>query len=1501
MSVECEESNIEQTLFLGCSVQSFNCNLGFNEQPTEVNIKLVRDTCSPVGRTKVYYDIFDNNNIRKTWTGPDPGLNIYGPARNEPPQLGAPVYFRFADFEFMGILQSWTKIQTKTDIDVYDVKIVSPTEILEGCQLIVGDYAGPIKGFNIFNVYGFQEVFSPHSLAPTYIDPRYPIDGAVMGSYANAFGGSNANKIGMTWNKIREGLQILTSSLISARTLNYEEFSQVGRIAFYGGQANSRFGLIPYDEINLSLGLAFAIPANLAYYFLDISELPAVPDQYRIAGPSISILSLISQITNDFGMDYYLELLPVKIGSKVIKVIKIRTLYRNLQPDTTIVQSYIDAVSEVVDSSFGRELRNENTTTFLMGGQKQNVIQVENGLPDSAQDPEEGWFLANYLTEQYVRDRIVPYFGKDTFGNAYVLHTTEGSHIVNGHLVSNVINDPNVHYINFDLRNRYNWIILDSILPDNIPVTIGEMRAASQGYDSWSWHSKLANTVFNQYITGAGYDIDTIFNPNIINDPNLQPRDFINLTRHPVPDQFDSELRQYVKTIGDIYLQSKQTFMVRIPYTVARYSIDSTTIANSYADLGVLFTDEPCDGGWTEADNVLYLPNPSTYVDRMRLEDGTIKPFAVFDLIEQSGVTQTTHTISEFETQESFAIDRQLTAGLTDPGTLLYYSFKQQPEIVFLDRVNLVSPRVIIQFSQPLDFDSDDDANSFFGGNGWGFNSPFLPGNADDPYVGATADVAGVMGSSFGGAAGGFAGVTLASARAAIETELMINKVNPPVREPDAVAITLKSNVYTYGPWKPDNIIEAGPPGQTRVEKQDDLVPWHFGSFENLDTIAQVRANESVTVMNEGEVGSITVFGTPNIPLGAELASLQGLTDKFFPADEQLVENRSITFTTATLFNSNGAARTFNLPTITYGSWNGAFGPTVTSISINFGTDGITTTYGFRTFTPKYGVMSKLNAQRLEQRAVYENQRRAYLRFMDESRRIQQQYMSELKRISSQFNHDNDIKSQAGSPHSVLAAHIVNWNSGTGQDGAYRRALVATKDLYELQNNLTSTGYDNYSIMSFDGLVRPVSMDGAGGLPRYINNSISTKGNSTSALPPFKKMDDTSVYNYNISLNYLNPFSNPSGFSRSELKDKHSGKSGHDIDILARGTIDDIDGPTKSLVMSTAYDGYNSQARADYKDDYRPLALRGPLLLQGWGYDTDGKPVPNSSDIESDITNNGTFKSTGLTDRFLTDFLRKPHTWPVAPVDLRLDRKRNVWTAPPPYDLVVATLIQDIDSLSSGNATISVSQAYDSGGGAITQGKVVLHDKVGSSYTAGSKVFAYYNTREDKYDILAGGGGSSISTKIVLIDQDITGVVECSTGTIDNLDVWGYTRRTLNLKYYIPAESGEPCYSGTNTGTISNTTMLLATIITGTGSGAGRIYDTISVYYDDGKDWIRESYGREDYSDYPENETFPPDGNGTYAAQPSSFFKKRYRGISLGGVLITSMCKPLPPPQLTTG
>lgn len=63
------------------------------------------------------------------------------------------------------------------------------------------------------------------------------------------------------------------------------------------------------------------------------------------------------------------------------------------------------------------------------------------------------------------------------------------------------------------------------------------------------------------------------------------------------------------------------------------------------------------------------------------------------------------------------------------------------------------------------------------------------------------------------------------------------------------------------------------------------------------------------------------------------------------------------------------------------------------------------------------------------------------------------------------------------------------------------------------------------------------------------------------------------------------------------------------------------------------------------------MAFKGPLVVAGWGYNTEGYPVPNASG------------KGGTSDSFASGYLTNSTEWKVGPVDLRWDDERSVWAA----------------------------------------------------------------------------------------------------------------------------------------------------------------------------------------------------------------------------------------------
>lgn len=128
---------------------------------------------------------------------------------------------------------------------------------------------------------------------------------------------------------------------------------------------------------------------------------------------------------------------------------------------------------------------------------------------------------------------------------------------------------------------------------------------------------------------------------------------------------------------------------------------------------------------------------------------------------------------------------------------------------------------------------------------------------------------------------------------------------------PDAVAIALRSNQYTYGPW----FTTSGPAGRVEIRQDASLTPWNYGGYNVMNAVAQAELNNFASNLQVIETGNIQVAESPSLSIGDALVSS---------------------------------------------------GPIVTDIQARQGADGIVTTYNMRTYTPRKGQFLREQIRRLQ-------------------------------------------------------------------------------------------------------------------------------------------------------------------------------------------------------------------------------------------------------------------------------------------------------------------------------------------------------------------------------------------------------------------------------------------------------------------------------------------------------------------------------------------------------
>ena len=209
-----------------------------------------------------------------------------------------------------------------------------------------------------------------------------------------------------------------------------------------------------------------------------------------------------------------------------------------------------------------------------------------------------------------------------------------------------------------------------------------------------------------------------------------------------------------------------------------------------------------------------------------------------------------------------------------------------------------------------------------------------------------------------------------------------------------------------------------------------------------------------------------------------------------------------------------------------------------------------------------------------------------------------------------------------------------------------------------------------------------------------------------------------------INVSYLNPFKRPS--------DPSHGQGDHyDGTIVFNGDKDD----NQNLVNSTTF-----------PTDLRPMALRGPLVVQGWGYDLNGKPIPNKVD-DATSAQAGVFEEDNLEDEFLDDWIEQRETWPVAPVDLRYDRARKVWTVPNTFRIIQVSLPEDTTGIQPGATEadcipLNINPVYGSDGSEVVDPTIsVTNPSWNTTIPSGENFYAFYDTKDCKYYPLTSQSG----------------------------------------------------------------------------------------------------------------------------------------------------------------
>ena len=383
---------------------------------------------------KVYYEFFTGGYKdaigSKYWYNPDPGFfgvptrikkdgTYYnGPAYNVPTQnrgydiIDTPVYFKMGDFSFGGLVQSWSKNLSSTGRS-YTVTINSMQSLLSSCFIILDKFAGAIFSKSLVEnpLYGAPRNYTKTngvtyggSIAEGNLPNVFNVYGFLESLGIDGFGGSRKNKDGISANKIVDAITVLTSTYSnigrgllkdpgladanSDPSNNYAPkaaFSPFGRILAkciqeqdtYDPVSNIRtFGVIPPAPVINAI-----LTSDRCQFSLDLSELPRTPDDFRLPGPIMSILDLITTIADQTGHDFYIDMIPIQFDNKIHNIIKIKTISRLKQPRTNLLENTIKTFEcgqyPISATTIGKEKNETSARSVIIGGPQQRLYQAK--------------------------------------------------------------------------------------------------------------------------------------------------------------------------------------------------------------------------------------------------------------------------------------------------------------------------------------------------------------------------------------------------------------------------------------------------------------------------------------------------------------------------------------------------------------------------------------------------------------------------------------------------------------------------------------------------------------------------------------------------------------------------------------------------------------------------------------------------------------------------------------------------------------------------------------------------------------------------------------------------------------------------------------------------------------------------------------------------------------------------------------------------------------------
>lgn len=1026
---------------------------------------------------------------------------------------------------------------------------------------------------------------------------------------------TDPREIIMGTNLILDGYNGLTYSVPNL----YNIFGYLESTNGFGGSLNTDNGALAILMARTAQTLINTSPITFRenYYYVDLTNLiNIIPTEYRIQSNTIDLFSFISTIAEEFNYDFFVRLIFTNSQNVIVPY-----FYNKSNPPIFgEIQNYVDFTERTygnVANSVGRELANDTTSKFIIGGQICELFPVFQNMHDrllTAQEYEVYQLailddmdannvspnvddIDSYFIDKAKEANIWPYWGHDARGNVIIgIGPPDARWSLNSD--GNLSVPPRHHLIGchrFTIDGRQIAAIYNNPSLIDYHTDATEMRMAMTGFEEWVQYIMLTSAMdwhYNRTCFNGSSKYTMLV--KAIGNPLIKVQELV--------DKLDAEAIRLVDPLifdADIFLNSS------IFDPLLDYIEEIKDIKNYSGNEIVNFGLEPVINDADKLKQVhdflsnyaneyygkkymIKLPDISAYRDldtnevkySLRPVDAgyfseSVLPFAIssgiappeLDLFYTQDNRVRNYSRFRYEKTDFASLDKRSSIpsyDLTNPNeTDPFYIFKESSldeTPIFLNYDTLEDPRVILTVNQSVHRQTDNAYET----------APFDFLLYEHFYrklialVLPTAINPGSVRSKVWNA--------ILEADSNFGEEANFNEAAGAIQMPDMVAIALESQTLTYGPW-----YISGLPGKTEFEKDTELVPWNFGGYTRMNLVAQAKLFQTAANQQEVERGTIEFPDIPTFMLG-----------------DSMVAN----------------------------------GPVISDINVSIDPQaGVTTTYNLQTWTPSFGGMSKFYVDKITRLSKKES----HQKFINIKNSALPGPGGSSKPEGAVLPSRPAKTPRAGknsSSNLVLAADVMHsYNNDNERDNV--TASVVTMPGYYLQNQ-TYDGYNTKALVSLDAIFRPF---------------VTETQVDASGFPHFESPDITADSPH---IGHLNPY----GIH-------------HDISVVGKN----IDVTTASATVKPFHNDHLLDYSQVAPTSVKSIALKGPLIVAGWGYDIEGNPIPANPANENE---------------FIEDYQKRMDQWKCGPVDLRWDDSRKVWSAGGGDSIIFGKTVNNLYANSSG-------------------------------------------------------------------------------------------------------------------------------------------------------------------------------------------------------------------------